>query len=195
MGNSVLASALKAPSIHIGQFFWFVHSRFIIEVLIGHYSHLKKLFGSEMKENPCRATKTYNNDAGSVQLWELILLKGRINFKMLFKWLPGGSVIRSIYKIGLGNYLLFLREFNVKAMTITAKTTPITTTTEIIVIIWLVDVVVAEGSVAGEATGVELGRAGALDVGVGAIGFAVGLAVGLDTGDVEAGNGVGVDCA
>jgi len=84
MGNSVFASAFKVPSIHVDRFFWIAHSRFIIGVLIGHYSHLKKLFGSETKENPCRTTKTYDNDAGSVMFWGLILLKGIINFTILF---------------------------------------------------------------------------------------------------------------
>jgi hypothetical protein len=93
MGNSVFASALTVPSIHIDQLFWFVHSRFIIEVFIGHHSHLKKLFGSETKENPCKATKAYDNDAGSALFWGLILLKWRINFTMLFTSLNRFGII------------------------------------------------------------------------------------------------------
>jgi hypothetical protein len=60
---------------------------------MGHHNHLKKLFGSELKENPCKATKTYDNDAGSVLFWGLILLKGRINFTLLFTGLNRFAII------------------------------------------------------------------------------------------------------
>jgi hypothetical protein len=53
------------------------------EALIGHHKHIKKLFGGETKENPCKANKTYNNDADSVVCRDLNLLKETIHFTML----------------------------------------------------------------------------------------------------------------
>ena len=53
------------------------------KVLIGHCEHIKKLFGGETKENPCKANKTYNNDAGSVLYCRLNLLKETIYFTLL----------------------------------------------------------------------------------------------------------------